>query len=302
MKRTIPLPIYGQAPIPETGPQYYYGGTNAEPMGFFTDTTVCIGCKACEVACKNWNQLPARDGGVIEMSGESYDNTLRLDGIHWRHVKFVEQFETAYNGRWLLMSDVCKHCVQAGCLEVCPTGAIIRTEFDTVVIQSDACNGCRACIAACPFGVIEMNPAAGTAQKCTLCYDRISVGLEPACSKACPTDSIQFGTIADLRERAQARVAHLHAEGENGAYLYGADPDGFLGGLNAFFLLVDEPEVYGLPRDPEMPSRNLTGSAALSAAGAVGLAALGVVGLRKQRMDEIAASEEGAGPPPPPHA
>jgi formate dehydrogenase iron-sulfur subunit len=138
-------------------------------MGFYTDTTVCIGCKACEVACKEWNQLPSTNGGLNTLSGDSYDNTRRLDGIHWRHVKFIEQFsEDRRDGRWLLMSDVCKHCVQAGCLEVCPTGAIIRTEFDTVVIQSNACNGCRDCIAACPFGVIEVNPVSGTAQKCTL--------------------------------------------------------------------------------------------------------------------------------------
>ena len=142
----------------------------AEAMGFYTDTTVCIGCKACEVACKEWNQLPSTNGGASVMSGLSYDNTLRLDGIHWRHVKFIEQFaEDRRDGRWLLMSDVCKHCVQAGCLEVCPTGAIIRTEFDTVVIQSNTCNGCRDCIGACPFGVIDINPVSNTAQKCTLC-------------------------------------------------------------------------------------------------------------------------------------
>ena len=188
----------------------------AEPMGFYTDTTVCIGCKACEVACKEWNQLPSTNGGVNTLSGDSYDNTRRLDGIHWRHVKFIEQFtEDRKDGRWLLMSDVCKHCVQAGCLEVCPTGAIIRTEFDTVVIQSDACNGCRDCIAACPFGVIDINPVSGTAQKCTLCYDRLQGGLEPACSKACPTESIQFGTISELRDRAQKRVEQLHQAGEN---------------------------------------------------------------------------------------
>src|SRR5437879_1152485 len=116
----------------------------AEPMGFFTDTTVCSGCKACEVACKEWNQLPARNGGIGTLSGDSYDNTRHLDGIHWRHVKFIEQFSPdRRDGRWLMMSDVCKHCVRAGCMEVCPTGAIIRTEFDTVVIQSDACKGCR---------------------------------------------------------------------------------------------------------------------------------------------------------------
>src|SRR5919109_379760 len=216
-------------------PTAYWSEAMAQPMGFFTDTTVCIGCKACEVACKEWNQLPATNGGANTLSGDSYDNTRRLDGLHWRHVKFVEQFNAdRKEGRWLLMSDVCKHCVQAGCLEVCPTGAIIRTEFDTVVIQSDVCNGCRACIAACPFGVIDMNPVSGTAQKCTLCYDRMGVGLEPACAKACPTDSIQFGPIAELKTRAQKRAEQLKSQGVN-AYLYGDDPNGPLGGLNAFY-------------------------------------------------------------------
>src|SRR5438045_4463406 len=194
-----------------------------EPMGFFTDTTVCIGCKACEVACKQWNQLPASGGGVRTLSGDSYDNTRHLDGTHWRHVKFVEQFTPdRAEGRWLLMSDVCKHCVRAGCLEVCPTGAIIRTEFDTVVIQSDTCNGCRDCIAACPFGVIDINPVSNTAQKCTLCYDRISNGLTPACAQACPTASIKFGSIDQLRTMAQQRVQQLQSQGQTDAYRYGA--------------------------------------------------------------------------------
>jgi formate dehydrogenase iron-sulfur subunit len=258
----------------------------AEPMGFFTDTTVCIGCKACEVACKEWNQLPASGGGVNTLSGDSYDNTRRLDGMHWRHVKFVEQFSPDRSqGRWLLMSDVCKHCVRAGCLEVCPTGAIIRTEFDTVVIQSDVCNGCRDCIAACPFGVIDINPASGTAQKCTLCYDRLQVGLEPACAKACPTASIQFGPIAELKRRAQDRVGHLHERGDNGAYLYGADEQ-MLGGLNSFFLLVDKPEVYGLPRDPKLPTRNLARSSWFSALGAVLLGLAGIVSFRRRGEEE----------------
>jgi formate dehydrogenase iron-sulfur subunit len=254
----------------------------AEPMGLFTDTTVCIGCKACEVACKEWNQLPARNGGIGTLSGNSYDNTGRLDGIHWRHVKFVEQFTPDRSeGRWLMMSDVCKHCVQAGCMEVCPTGAIIRTEFDTVVIQSDACNGCRNCIAACPFGVIDVNPASGTAQKCTLCYDRMKVGLEPACAKACPTQSINFGPIADLKKLAQARLGQLERAGETRAQLYGAD-EKMLGGLNSFYLLVDKPEVYGLPPDPKLPSRNLKPSALWSALGAVALAILGVFSFRER--------------------
>ncbi len=177
------------------------------------------------------------------------------------------------------MSDVCKHCVRAGCMEVCPTGAIIRTEFDTVVIQSDVCNGCRDCIAACPFGVIGMNPVSGVAQKCTLCYDRLRGGLEPACSKACPTSSIQFGTIADLKTKAAARVGQLHMNGERRAHLYGAD-DTMLGGLNSFFLLVDRPEVYGLPPDPKMPSRNLVPGSLWSMLGAIVVGVLGLVSFR----------------------
>jgi formate dehydrogenase iron-sulfur subunit len=264
----------------------------AEPMGFFTDTTVCIGCKACEVACKEWNQLPASDGGAPRLSGNSYDNTGQLDGIHWRHVQFIEQFSAdRRDGRWLLMSDVCKHCVRAGCLEVCPTGAIIRTEFDTVVIQSDVCNGCRACLTGCPFGVIGINPASGTAQKCTLCYDRLQVGLEPACSKACPTDSIQFGTIAGLRQKAQARVGQLHQQGEKRAYLYGAD-DKMLGGLNAFFLLVDRPEVYRLPPDPKLPSRNLIPSGLWSALGAIAVGLAGLVNFRNRGAKNRREGEE----------
>jgi formate dehydrogenase iron-sulfur subunit len=255
-------------------------------MGFYTDTTVCIGCKACEVACKEWNQLPSTNGGVNILSGLSYDNTVKLDGIHWRHVKFIEQFDQdRRDGRWLLMSDVCKHCVKAGCLEVCPTGAIIRTEFDTVVIQSNTCNGCRDCIAACPFGVIDMNPVSNTAQKCTLCYDRMQGGLEPACSKACPTESIQFGTIRELRERAQKRVDQLHEQGEKRAYLYGAD-EKMLGGLNSFYLLVDEPEVYGLPPDPKMPSRNLVSSSLYTVLGAILVGLAGLLNLRNRGARE----------------
>jgi formate dehydrogenase iron-sulfur subunit len=255
-------------------------------MGFYTDTTVCIGCKACEVACKEWNQLPAANGGRTTLSGDSYDNTRQLDGIHWRHVKFVEQFDPdRRDGRWLMMSDVCKHCVRAGCLEVCPTGAIVRTEFDTVVIQADVCNGCRDCIGACPFGVIGINPAAGTAQKCTLCYDRMRAGMEPACSKACPTDSINFGPIRELRQKAERRVADLHARGEGGAYLYGAD-EKMLGGLNSFYLLVDRPEVYGLPPDPRMPSRNLRPASWWSALGAVLVGVAGLISFRMRGHDD----------------
>ncbi len=266
------------------------GAFEPVPMGFFTDTTVCIGCKACEVACKNWNGLQA---GLTPLSGNSYDNTQRLSGENWRHVQFIEQFsEDRSEGRWLMMSDVCKHCVEAGCLEVCPTGAIIRTEYDTVVIQADVCNGCRDCIAACPFGVIEINPVSRTAMKCTLCYDRLQSGLQPACSAACPTASIRFGTIEELQGIANDRVEQLNTQARDAghpedAWLYGAD-DSLLGGLNSFYLLIDRPEVYGLPAQAKLPSRDLPASSALGVGGAVGLAALGAVAFRKRRMDGFA--------------
>jgi formate dehydrogenase iron-sulfur subunit len=290
--------------------------------GFFTDTSVCIGCKACEVACKTWNEVP--DDG-FELLGSSYDNTGALGASTWRHVAFIEQskplgsqqpgMETGAVGgpvtdllneqsgkalegsremlgtdvsqvdlgmpsfelpggrdengartdfRWLMSSDVCKHCTHAGCLDVCPTGSLFRTEFGTVVVQDEICNGCGYCVPACPYGVIDRRvgdkaktPKVGVAQKCTLCYDRIGEGLTPACAKACPTESIQFGDVDELRERAAKRLAQLHDAGVNDARLYGNDPNDGVGGAGAMFLLLDEPEVYGFPPDPVVPTRDL---------------------------------------------
>jgi formate dehydrogenase iron-sulfur subunit len=238
-------------------------GTPPEPreaMGFYTDTTVCIGCKACEVACKQWNQLPA-DG--FDWTGNSYDNTGGLSATSWRHVKFIEQLEGADGGadpgRWLMMSDVCKHCVAAPCQHACPTGAIIYNEFGNVYIQPDICNGCAYCIAACPFGVISRSTFDGHAHKCTLCFDRQRDGLVPACAKACPTESIQFGPIDELKERARKRVEDLHDRGVTGAYLYGDAPSDTYSELNSFYLLVDRPSVYGLPETPFNPWLHLKG-------------------------------------------
>ncbi|MFG3522230.1 4Fe-4S dicluster domain-containing protein [Nocardia nova] len=250
-------------------------------MGFFTDTTVCIGCKACEVACKEWNHIP--DDG-LNFTGMSYDNTGGLGADTWRHVAFVEQrkpiaaqantAEVVDLGmpsstkpgdgdgergefRWLMSSDVCKHCTHAACLDVCPTGALFRTEFGTVVVQEDICNGCGYCVPACPYGVIDQREDDGRVWKCTLCYDRLGDGMEPACAKTCPTDSIQFGELSQLRERAEERVRQLHDAGVTDARLYGQDPDDGVGGTGAFFLLLDKPEVYGLPPDPIVTTRDL---------------------------------------------
>jgi formate dehydrogenase iron-sulfur subunit len=297
-----------------------------QEMGFFTDTTLCIGCKACEVACKQWNQLP--DDG-FSFTGMSYDNTGHLGASTWRHVAFVERpaelpgqgsprdgvegghrafeelvplgqagpttllhdispthLETPValgptqqalsKFSWLMLSDVCKHCERAGCLEACPTGAIIRTEFGSVYVQPDVCNGCGYCVSACPFGVVERRADDGRAWKCTLCYDRLKGNLVPACAKACPTASIQFGPLDALQERAAQRVEQLRARGVAQAYLYGADAATQPGteGLHAFFLLCDRPEVYNLPPDPVVPTAKVIRSWKAMATGVLSLAAL----------------------------
>jgi formate dehydrogenase iron-sulfur subunit len=308
-------------PAPEAG------YVDAPPrMGFFTDTSVCIGCKACEVACKEWNGVP---GSGLDLLGMSYDNTGALTANSWRHVAFVEQprpaaqhpapadvlgapldadrdrpaepgagpqflgmpgsqppgrgtgVEERTDFRWLMMSDVCKHCTHAACLDVCPTGSLFRTEFGTVVVQEDICNGCGYCISACPYGVIDQRKDDGRAWKCTLCYDRLGAGMTPACAQACPTESIQYGPLDELRERAAVRVATLHGRGVPEARLYGHDPNDGVGGDGAFFLLLDEPEVYGLPPDPVVTTRDLpamwrhAGLAALTMAAATAVAFLG---------------------------
>jgi len=294
--------------------------------GFFTDTSICIGCKACEVACKEWNAIP-EDG--LSMIGSSYDNTGALGASTWRHVAFIEQgrerIEQARESgralvglgmpgvgaparvdtappdtpefRWLMSSDVCKHCTNAGCLDVCPTGALFRTEFGTVVVQPDVCNGCGSCVAACPFGVIERRddgtaahntergaqaelPNVGIAQKCTLCYDRMVEGQTPACAQTCPTTSIKYGDRDQLIAAAKERVAQLHAQGMTEARLYGANDLDGVGGTGAMFLLLDEPEVYGLPPDPRVPTADLPRmfrQAGLAAAGLLAAAVFSFV-------------------------
>ena len=284
--------------------RHTYVADNVE-VGFFTDPTVCIGCKACEVACKEWNEVP--DDGFT-WTGNSYDNTGHLGASTWRHVLFIEQnvakgkqvtgpmgFSSnqpvtqpeARPGlpsedpfRWIFLSDVCKHCENAGCLEACPTGSIVRTEVGSVLVQNDVCNGCGYCVVACPFGVIDRRPAplpdAGGAFKCTFCYDRQKSGLTPACAKVCPTESIVFGRLDDLRARGAERVRILQESGHGDAQLY--DPqETSIGGIHAFFLLLGEPEPYGLPPKPEVPTIYLKSSWLAAAATALGaIAAVGI--------------------------
>jgi len=307
--------------------------------GFFTDTSICIGCKACEVACKEWNHNP--HDGDLELLGSSYDNTGALGASTWRHVAFIEQGrerieEARETGRvlvslgmpgvgppapaqsppddttppdtpefrWLMSSDVCKHCTHAGCLDVCPTGALFRTEFGTVVVQADVCNGCGTCVAGCPFGVIERRsdgtagpntnrgepagqqravPNVGVAQKCTLCYDRLVEDQTPACAQTCPTTSIKFGDRADLVAQARQRVAELHAQGMTEARLYGANDLDGVGGTGSLFLLLDEPEVYGLPPDPRVPTADLPRMLRRAGLAAAAMAAAAVLSFAKGR-------------------
>jgi formate dehydrogenase iron-sulfur subunit len=304
--------LYGRLDDPQGDAGY--AEDHPPRMGFFTDTSVCIGCKACEVACKTWNNVP-EDG--ISLTGMSYDNTTSLGSDTWRHVAFVEKpvhptttdlglpgmgppgWDTHESGlpkgedqatesgdggvRWLMSSDVCKHCTHAACLDVCPTGSLFRTEFGTVVVQPDICNGCGYCVPACPYGVIDLREEDGRAFKCTLCYDRLKEGQTPACAQACPTESIQYGELDELRERADRRLAELHEKGVDVARLYGRDPEDGVGGDGAFFLLLDEPEVYGLPPDPVVTTRDIGSIWKHVGAAAATLFGLGVVSLVGRR-------------------
>lgn len=259
----------------------------ATRMSMLVDTSICIGCKGCEVACKQWNELPAEIKGF---SGHSYDNTLSLSDKTWCHVGFNEQGEDfTKDFRWLFVSDRCKHCGEAGCLEVCPTGAIYRTESGAVNINTDVCNGCRNCVSSCPFGVVSFNEETGVVGKCTLCTDRTeTLGREPACVTACPTDSLVWGTRDEMVALAEKKRLNIRSKGQ-AAKIYGKDE---LGGLNVFFLLQDEPEVYGLPRDPVLPQTHVAQGYTFTAAGSILLGIAALVSFRNRRVGMEEKEEE----------
>ncbi len=261
-KEHLFAPIYGLF-------QRYQPKPAQPEYAFFIDTSICTGCKACEVACKQWNQIVAHK---IEWSKDSYDNTQEIGARSWREVKFIERFpETDTRdrpaprtipgllkekkvGEWLFMSDSCKHCRTSPCHEACPTGAIMRNEFGGIYYQTDICMGCEMCIAACPFGVPELSPNSGHSVKCMECYDRLRDGLFPACETNCVTGAIDFGPRETMVEAARQRVNFLHAHDHPEANLYGVDPFRKYDSLNTFYLLMDQPKIYGLPEDPVLPS------------------------------------------------
>ena len=259
--------------------------------GMFVDTSICTGCKACQVACKEWNELPGEPSHfhkvpnrpyqvAFNFTGNSYDNTGKLSATDWRHVRFIEQFnENRSEARWLFSSDSCKHCSDAGCLNACPVKAIVRTEMGNVVVQQDVCIGCKYCIPSCPYGVIDFSEQTGTVHKCTLCNDRIHNGLGTACAKACPTGSISFGEVSELKAKADARLAQLKALGHTEANIYGYTE---AGGLNVFYLFMDKPSAYGQPEHPVVPQRRLFRSAAITVFTAVAVAVAALISFRER--------------------
>lgn len=209
------------------------------------DTTKCVGCRACQAACKRWNNLPPEPSGY----GDVYDNPDDLSAQTWTLIKFRESSKSGEK-RWLFCKYQCMHCTNASCEAVCPTGAISH-QGDAVIIDQEWCIGCGYCIQACPFGVPHKDEDRGTARKCTFCADRIIQGLKPACVEACPAEAIIYGERAELVAEGKRRVQSLITNGNQRANLYGENE---LGGLYVLYVLDDAPSVYGQPESPQLPT------------------------------------------------
>jgi formate dehydrogenase beta subunit len=232
----------------------------AEHVGMLIDTTKCMGCRGCQVACKQWNQLPA----TKTKFGGTYQNPPKLSATTWTMVHFVEPAMVKnkgdvaaqrrdFNGNpeWLFRKQQCFHCDDPACVTACPTGALRKQDNGIVMINQESCAGCKYCIEACPFETPHPDHNTGTARKCWMCLDRVKNGLQPACATACPTGAVQFGTRAAMLSKAKARVEKLRAEGKD-PYIYGEKE---LGGLGVLTILgSNEPELYDLPRDPKHPT------------------------------------------------
>jgi formate dehydrogenase iron-sulfur subunit len=232
----------------------------------FIDTTTCIGCKACEVACQEWNDLPTLE---TKRFG-SYQTLPTLQAEYWNLIKFAE-VEDASSLTWLMRKDNCMHCDEPGCLEACPApGAIVQYENGIVDVNPEACIGCGYCETGCPFDVPRFSERTSKMSKCTLCVDRVTVGVEPACVKSCPTGCLHFGTKEDMLALGERRITQLHENGHTQAAMY--DPPG-VGGTSVVTVLMhgDHPEWYGLPRDPHVPHAVIAWKKVLRPLGAVAI-------------------------------
>ena len=212
------------------------------------DVSICIGCKACQVACSEWNELREEVGSCVGV----YDNPTDLSAQAWTVMRFNEVEE---NGKleWLIRKDGCMHCADPGCLKSCPSpGAIIQYKNGIVDFHEENCIGCGYCVTGCPFNIPRISKRDHKAYKCTLCSDRVAVGMEPACIKACPTGALVFGTKEDMKEHAAERIEDLKSRGFDKAGLY--DPPG-VGGTHVMYVLhhADQPGLYaGLVAEPRI--------------------------------------------------
>jgi formate dehydrogenase beta subunit len=215
------------------------------------DTTTCIGCKACEVACMEWNDLPFRE----TVFDNTYQTMPQTEWNYWNLIQFREHVHEDGTLQWLMRKDQCMHCADPGCLAACPAdNAIVQYQNGIVDFQQDYCIGCQYCVTGCPFNIPKFNPQTKKMFKCTLCNDRVSQGLEPACIKACPTGCLHFGTKEEMTALAETRALQLR---EHSSYSKAGvyDPPG-VGGASVIYVLHDvtNPEAYGgLPRNPRVP-------------------------------------------------